>query len=219
MNTLTYHQLQGAKQLQVIISLSPETVQLLDSNIPHQLSISYNSINIEISSLAQLYHTLTALFASYIHSNNIGAELELQEEEEQYHNTTAFQNHKQKHLLFHSDLEEKQPTELPLYFVQQCDHSHDFGILHSIIKYVENFPTPLSLGQVEHISYIWPQYTTLVDNFIEWVDTVENFSDTELYYTQIYDSLADSLEDQIYTVANNIHKCIQTIPSRYYKRH
>ena len=34
-----------------------------------------------------------------------------------------------------------------------------------------------------------------------------------------HDSLADSLEDQIYIVAYNIHKHIQTIPSRYYKRH
>ena len=116
-------------------------------------------------------------------------------------------------------MQEIQPIELPLYFVQQCDCFHDFEILHSIIKYVKNFPTPLSLGLVEHIFYIWPQYTTLVDNFIEWVDTVENFSDAELYYTQTYDSLADSLEDQIYTIANNIHKHIQTIPSRYYKRH
>ena len=62
LNTLAYHQLQGATQSQFIISLSPEIVQLLDSNIPHQLSILYNTNNIESSSLAQLYHMLTALF-------------------------------------------------------------------------------------------------------------------------------------------------------------
>ena len=38
-NVLTYHQLQGVTQSQFIISLSPEISQLLDSNIPHQLSI------------------------------------------------------------------------------------------------------------------------------------------------------------------------------------
>ena len=31
--------------------------------------------------------------------------------------------------------------------------------------------------------------------------------------------MADCLENQIYIVANNIYKHIQTIPSRYYKRH
>ena len=131
-----------------------------------------------------------------------------EEEEEKYNNTTLFHNNKCKHLLFHNDLQEIQLIELPAYFIQQCDYLHDFDILHSIIKYVRNFPTLLSLDLVEHIFYIWPQYITLVGNFIEWVDTVENFSDTELYYTETYNSLADSLEDQIYIVANNIHECI-----------
>ena len=40
-----------------------------------------------------------------------------------------------------------------------------------------------------------------------------------MYYTETYDLLADSLEDQIYIIAHNIHKQIQTIASRYYKRH
>ena len=162
---------------------------------------------------------LTALFASYIHSNNIGTEPALQEEEEKHHNTILFYNNNHKHLLFHNDLQEIQMIELSPYFLQQCDYFHDFDILQSIIKYVRNFPTQLPLGLVEHIFYIWPQYITLVDNFIKWVDTVENFSETELYYTETYDSLAESLEDQIYIIAHNIHKCIQTVPSRYYKRH
>ena len=38
-------------------------------------------------------------------------------------------------------------------------------------------------------------------------------------HKQTYDSLADSLEDQIYIIAHNIHKCIQIIASKYYKRH
>ena len=75
------------------------------------------------------------------------------------------------------------------------------------------------LGLVENIFYVWPQYVALVDNFIEWVDTIENFSKTELYYTETYDSLADSLEDKIYIIAHNIHNHIQTLPSRYDKRH
>ena len=62
-NTLTYHQLQGPTQSQFIISLSPEVSQLLDSNIPQQLSISYNATNIHNTQLAQLYNTLIALFA------------------------------------------------------------------------------------------------------------------------------------------------------------
>ena len=40
-----------------------------------------------------------------------------------------------------------------------------------------------------------------------------------MYYTETYDLLADSLEDQIYIIAHNIHKRIQTVASRYYKRH
>ena len=43
--------------------------------------------------------------------------------------------------------------------------------------------------------------------------------EAEVYYTKIYDLLADSLEDQIYIIAHNINKRIQTVASRYYKRH
>ena len=109
----SYHQLQGATQLQFIISLSPEIVQLLDSNIPQQLSTLYNTINIHNSQLAQLYHMLTALFASYIYLNNTDAESMPQEEEEKHHNTTFYHNNKHKHLLFHNDLQEIQQIELP----------------------------------------------------------------------------------------------------------
>ena len=45
-NTLTYHQLPGAKQLQFIISLSPQVLQLLDANISQQLSILCNTTNL-----------------------------------------------------------------------------------------------------------------------------------------------------------------------------
>ena len=46
-NTLAYHQLPGAKQLQFIISLSPQISQLLDANIPQQLSILCNMTNLQ----------------------------------------------------------------------------------------------------------------------------------------------------------------------------
>ena len=45
-NTLTYHQFPGAKQLQFIISLSPQISQLLDANIPQQISILCNTTNL-----------------------------------------------------------------------------------------------------------------------------------------------------------------------------
>ena len=45
------------------------------------------------------------------------------------------------------------------------------------------------------------------------------FTEAELYYTQTYDSLADSLEDQIYITACNIYKHTQIVASKYYKRH
>ena len=90
--------------------------------------------------------------------------------------------------------------------------------LHSIIKYVRNFPTQLTVNLVENIFYIWPQYIALGNSFIEWADQTENFSEPKVYYTETYDLLADSLEDQIYTVVHNIHKWIQTVASRYYKR-
>ena len=64
-NTLTYHQLQGATQLQFIISLSPEISQLLDSNIPHQLSILYNTTNIHNAQLVQLYNTYNTFHFIY----------------------------------------------------------------------------------------------------------------------------------------------------------
>ena len=83
-NALTYHQLQGVTQLQFIISLSPEISQLLDSNIPNQLSISYNTTNIHNAQLTQLYNILTTLFASYINSNNIGADPPSPEEQEDH---------------------------------------------------------------------------------------------------------------------------------------
>ena len=81
-NTLTYHQLQGVTQLQFIISLSQEISQLLDSNIPHQLSISYNTTNIHNVQLAQLYNMLSTPFSSYVNSSNIGADLPSLEEQE-----------------------------------------------------------------------------------------------------------------------------------------
>ena len=61
LNTLTYHQLQGATQSQFIISLSPEIVQLLDSNISQQLSILYNTTNTHNSST--VIFTLLQLFS------------------------------------------------------------------------------------------------------------------------------------------------------------
>ena len=67
LNTLAYHQLQGATQSQFIISLSPEMAQLLDSHIPQQFSFLYNTTNINNSLLAQLYHMLTASFC-FIHT-------------------------------------------------------------------------------------------------------------------------------------------------------
>ena len=218
-NTLAYHQLQGGTQSQFIISLSLEVSQLLDSNIPQQLSISYNPTNTHNTQLVQLYNTLIALFASYIHSNNIGAELSSLEEEKD-HNTNPFHNNNScKHLHFHDTLQEIVPIQLPPDFLQQCDGFHQYDILHSIIKYVRNFLTQISVNLVENIFHIWPQYIVLVDSFIEWADKTKNFSRAELYYTENYDLLADSLEDQIYTIANNIHKRIQTVSSRYYKRH
>ena len=36
---------------------------------------------------------------------------------------------------------------------------------------------------------------------------------------QTYNSLADSLEDEIYIIAHNTHKHIQIVASKYYKRH
>ena len=95
---------------------------------------------------------------------------------------------------------------------------HKCDILHSIIKYVRNFPTQLSVNLVQGIFYLWPQYIDLVNHFIEWADQTENFTKAELYYIQTYDSLADSLEDQIYIIACNIHKHIQIVASKYYKR-
>ena len=68
LNTLTYHQLQGPTQLQFIISLSPKIAQLLDSNIPQQLSISYNTTNIDNSLLAQLYTICLQDFFCFIHT-------------------------------------------------------------------------------------------------------------------------------------------------------
>ena len=81
----------------------------------------------------------------------------------------------------------------------------------------KNHPTCLSKILVENIFYLWPQYIALVNNSIEWADDIENFSKAELYYTETYNSLADSLEDQIYVIAHNIHIRIQVVASRYYK--
>ena len=97
-------------------------------------------------------------------------------------------------MLFHDSLQDMQPIELSLDFVQQCDDFHQYDILQSIIKYVRNYPTCLSIDLAESKFCIWPQYIVLVDNFIGWADNIENFSEAELYYTETYDLLADSLE-------------------------
>ena len=104
-------------------------------------------------------------------------------------------------------------------FIQQCDDFHQYDILHSIIKCVRHFPMQLTVNLVENIFYIWPQYIALVNSFIEWADQIEISMEAEVYYTKTYDLLADSLEDQIYIIAHNIHKRIETVASRYYKRH
>ena len=59
---------------------------------------------------------------------------------------------------------------------------------------------------MENVFHIWPQYTALVNSFIEWADQIEIFTEAEVYYTKTYDLLADSVEDQIYIIAHNIHK-------------
>ena len=147
-NTLTYHQLQGITQSQFIISLSPEISQLLDSNIPHQLSISYNTTNTHNTQLAQLYNMLSTLFASYINSNNIGTKPpSLEEQEDQDINPFIYNSH--KHLLFHDTLQGILQIELSPEFIQQCDDFHQYDILHSIIKYVRHFPTQLTVNLAE----------------------------------------------------------------------
>ena len=161
---------------------------------------------------------LITLFASYLHWTNLDTDSPTPEEKED-HNTEPFFDNSYKHLLFHDNLQEIVQIELSPHFIQQCDKFYKYDILHSIIKYVRNFPTQLSVNLVQDIFYLWPQYIDLVDHFIEWADQTENFTEAELYYTQTYDSLADSLEDQIYIIAHNIHKCIQIVASKYYKRH
>ena len=200
------------------MSSSPEISQLLDFNIPHQLSIPYNTTNIHNAQLAQLYNMLTMLFTSYINSNNIGADLPSPEEQED-HDTKPFIDNSYKHLLYHNTLQEILQVELSPDFIQQCDDFHQYDILHSIIKYVRHSPTQLTVNLVENIFYIWPQYIALVNTFIGWVDQIEIFMEAEVYYTETYDLLADSLEDQIYLIEHSIHKRIQIVASRYYKRH
>ena len=96
-------------------------------------------LNIHNTQFAQLYNMLTTHFASYLHLNNIGAETPSLEEEEDP-NIKPFHNNTCKHLLFHNTLQEILQIELPMDFFQQCDDFHQY-ILHSIIKYVRNFPT------------------------------------------------------------------------------
>ena len=163
---LAYHQLQGITQSQLIISLSPEISQLLDSNIPHQLSISYNTTNTHIAQLAQLYNTFSTLFISYVNSNNIGTNPPSLEEQE-YQDINPFIYNLHKYLLFHDTLHELLQIELSPEFIQQCDDFHQYDILHSIIKYVRHFPTQLTVNLVENIFHIWPQYIASVNSFIE----------------------------------------------------
>ena len=105
-------------------------------------------------------------------------------------------------------------VELSPDLIQQCDDFHQYDILHSIIKYVRHFPTQLTVNLVENIFYIWLQYIALVNTFIEWADQIEIFTEPEVYYTETYDLLADSLEDQIYIIEHNIHKRMQIVASR-----
>ena len=160
----------------------------------------YNTTNIHNAQLAQLYNMLSTLFTSYINSNNIGADPPSPEEQEdQDINPFIYNSH--KHLLFHDTLQEILQIKLSPEFIQQCDDFHQYDILHSIIKYVRHFPTQLTVNLVENIFHIWPQYIALVNSFIEWADQIEIFTEAEVYYTETYNLLADSLEDQIYIIA------------------
>ena len=130
-------------------------------------------------------------FVSYLHLTNLGTDSPTSEEKE-YQNTEPFFDNSYKHLLFHDNLQEIAQIELSSDFIQQCNKFHKYDILHSIIKYVRNFPTQLSVNLVQDIFYLWPQYIDLVNHFIEWADQTENFTEAKLYYTQTYGSLDDS---------------------------
>ena len=69
----------------------------------------------------------------------------------------------------------------------------------------------LTVNLVENIFYIWPQYIALVNRFIEWADQIEIFTEAEVYYTETYDLLVDSLEDQIYIIEHSIHKMLDAL--------
>ena len=96
-NTLAYHQLPGAKQSQVIISLSPQISQLLDANIPQQLNILCNTPNLQNAQLTELHNMLITLFASYLHLTHLGIYSSTSEEKEDQ-NTEPFFDNLYKHL-------------------------------------------------------------------------------------------------------------------------
>ena len=108
---------------------------------------------------------LITLFASYLHLTNLGTDLPTPEEIED-HNTEPIFDNSYKHLLFHDNLQEIVQIELSPDFLQQCNGFHKYDILHSIIKYIRNFPTQLSVNLVQDIFYLWPQYIDLVNHFI-----------------------------------------------------
>ena len=94
---------------------------------------------------------LITFFASYLHWTNFGTDLPTSEEKEDQ-NIESFFDNSYKHLIFHDNLQEIAQIELPPDFIQQCNDLHKYDILHSIIKYVRNFPTQLSVNLVQIFS-------------------------------------------------------------------
>ena len=72
-----------------------------------------------------------------------------------------------KHLAFHESLDEIKSIQLSEEYLDKCDSLHEYNILQSIVKYITSFPTIYSLGLVERIFYLWPQYITNVEAYLQ----------------------------------------------------
>ena len=118
-----------------------------------------------------------------------------------------------KHLVFHESLYEIRPIQLSEEILVKCVSFHEYDILQSIMKYITSFPTIHSLGLVERIFYLWHQYITNVEAYLQWAEEVEEASPAQQHYFDTYDYLLDSLEYEIVTIDKNIHKHVQQIPS------
>ena len=200
---------------QLTVSIDPFITDILQSYIPPQYLNTNNNIQFEVPHSTQFYNELAVVLATLFPldgdpDNQQQQITEVPDQEEQFQpepeqfDIFTHEFKVRKHLAFHESLDEIKPIQLLEEFLAKCDSFHEYDIVQSIVKYITSFPTTYSLCLVERIFYSWPQYITNVEEYLQWAEVEDSPNQQHCFDT--YDSLIDSLEYEIVTIDENIHK-------------